>query len=758
MTLQQRKLTSSSVDTAPAEQRGPITRRSVLLGLILVVVISLLPPYSDWIRDNTFLIGNHLPLVVIATLTLLCVVLNPLLDLPRLKHPLARTAAWLLLAATAYAFVGFVLRVGAALLVPGLDALWLPTVFVTMRHNGVWVALACVAALLVNPLFRSRRLATSEMAVAIGMMLIACALTSSGFFRFFHPQIAATVHHGNSIAWYREYLSVLPDWMFPSRNGQDKIIEYFYMSIRPGAEMTVWDTFAHWAKPYAAWAFFILPAFFAVLFLCAIFRKQWVVHERLAFPLAAIPMEMMAEPALGKRLNPLWTSKLLWIGASIPFIVHLLNGLALFNPSIPTIDVAYDLNKAFTEYPWNQLPGELKANQIYFSVIGVTYFVPLEIAFSIWFFTVAYSGGSIAVKRAGTDVSADHWSYQNLGMCFTYGLIILGIARHHIRHVLKNLFTRREDDEFLPYGVSVFGLLFCMLVACGFLWAAGMSWYLAPLTFLWLMFWSMIVTRVVIEAGVLCVQMPAAFEPMRMMGLVHMGITNTVNAVFPNAITPDRITWMRNWTLASFSLRMSVFDQREILMPFAANAMRIGGEIRSRVRVKFFLLLSLALVLTLLLAGTMHHVLSYEYGRDKFDTGHYGHKIYPTATMDQAREWADPGSKPVKLDRGLNFLYGSVSVAVVSTLRAIIPNSPLHPIGLITLNGWATRKIWFSIFLAWAIKWIILRYGGARVFQEARPFFIGLLVGESLAGMLWVIVGLLTSWPDPSKPYQLLPA
>jgi hypothetical protein len=39
------------------------------------------------------------------------------------------------------------------------------------------------------------------------------------------------------------------------------------------------------------------------------------------------------------------------------------------------------------------------------------------------------------------------------------------------------------------------------------------------------------------------------------------------------------------------------------------------------------------------------------------------------------------------------------------------------------------RRIALSVFLAWALKTLILRLGGVRAYRACRPFFVGLIVG-----------------------------
>ncbi|MBD68737.1 hypothetical protein CMK21_01220 [Candidatus Poribacteria bacterium] len=51
--------------------------------------------------------------------------------------------------------------------------------------------------------------------------------------------------------------------------------------------------------------------------------------------------------------------------------------------------------------------------------------------------------------------------------------------------------------------------------------------------------------------------------------------------------------------------------------------------------------------------------------------------------------------------------------------------------------------IWFPLFLSWLIKWIVLKYGGLKVYQQGVPFFLGLILGEFVMGSIWMVIGLL---------------
>jgi len=67
---------------------------------------------------------------------------------------------------------------------------------------------------------------------------------------------------------------------------------------------------------------------------------------------------------------------------------------------------------------------------------------------------------------------------------------------------------------------------------------------------------------------------------------------------------------------------------------------------------------------------------------------------------------------------------------------------PLHPAGYaICISGWFINWLWFSIFVSWIVKVIILRYGGIRVYRRSVPLFIGFVLGEYVIGCSWSILG-----------------
>jgi hypothetical protein len=51
------------------------------------------------------------------------------------------------------------------------------------------------------------------------------------------------------------------------------------------------------------------------------------------------------------------------------------------------------------------------------------------------------------------------------------------------------------------------------------------------------------------------------------------------------------------------------------------------------------------------------------------------------------------------------------------------------------------------------IKVPVLRYGGMKLYARARPFFIGLMLGEFAMAVFWTLISATTGAPTPEFPW-----
>lgn len=61
---------------------------------------------------------------------------------------------------------------------------------------------------------------------------------------------------------------------------------------------------------------------------------------------------------------------------------------------------------------------------------------------------------------------------------------------------------------------------------------------------------------------------------------------------------------------------------------------------------------------------------------------------------------------------------------------------PLHPLGFAIAADYNCYFFWTSLFLAWAVKGLILSYGGLNAYRAFLPFCLGLIIGDFVAMVL----------------------
>jgi hypothetical protein len=178
-------------------------------------------------------------------------------------------------------------------------------------------------------------------------------------------------------------------------------------------------------------------------------------------------------------------------------------------------------------------------------------------------------------------------------------------------------------------------------------------------------------------------------------------------------------------------------------MPYAVNSLRMSQEIKSDQRGRWFRWLAGSLLISTLVSGAAHHYLSYTHGRNSIPD-HWASDYAPFSTMEETFRFAHTVPETTLGASWGHFSVGLGMIGLLMVGRVMWVGWPFHPIGLVLMNSGPLQQFWFSIFIGWCIKRLLLHYGGASAFRRARPFFIGLIVGEILAAGVWMFVGLVT--------------
>ncbi len=72
---------------------------------------------------------------------------------------------------------------------------------------------------------------------------------------------------------------------------------------------------------------------------------------------------------------------------------------------------------------------------------------------------------------------------------------------------------------------------------------------------------------------------------------------------------------------------------------------------------------------------------------------------------------------------------------------------PLHAAGYAVSSAYTMNAFWFSIFVSFIIKWLILKHGKLKTYRRAIPFFLGLILGECVLTTFWGTLAIVVGRP-----------
>jgi hypothetical protein len=603
----------------------------------------------------------------------------------------------------------------------------------------------CLAVFINAPLQKLRpawALRPGELAVVMAMLLVACAVPGQGLMRQFIPLPVAPFYIGASDnAFWRAFLELeLPHWLFPvDFSGDprtDLSVRAFYARLS-GGESIPWS---QWLIPLAAWGVFIGALFATLLALSNLIRRQWAQHERLAFPLANLQLSMIEAPEPGRLLNRLFRARSFWISGAAIFFVQSLRGLhAYFPKEVPEIPISWDLGNLFTEEPWRFFHYSVKTGTIYFTLIAVCFFIQSRVALSLWLIFLLEQCINVQVQMSGATIPDPAWRDQHLGASVVFVVGIFWIGRSHWMMILRQAVGRYRQYEprgdFISYRVSAWIALACMLIMGGWLVVIGVSVTATLICLAFLVGGHIIISRIVAETG-----------------LPFMRVN-----IFPNQIItrfPVSGFSGRDVFMAGTFYLTGTLTTRESLMAFATHGMTIADGAhdeqmpRSTGR-KIFALFAGALLLSFVV-GTISSLWSYYNYAAPLKAGattivnDAGSETWPREFAANALKSHDSGRYPPSPHNA--WTHMGIGAAVMAVLQAGSwrwTGWPLAPVGYLVTSTWYIQTAWFSIFLGWLAKILIVRFGGAQLYQAARPAFIGLIVGEALAAGVWLLINLI---------------
>jgi hypothetical protein len=257
--------------------------------------------------------------------------------------------------------------------------------------------------------------------------------------------------------WAETFHRYLPKWL----TVQDiNVLRDHYMGF------STFYTAKHikaWIIPVLSWTGFIFVFVFLMICVNIVVRKQWVEHEKLAYPMIQLPYEMIGQT------SSFFKSRLMWIGFGVAAFLDILNGMHQIWPAVPGISLKLNnIGRYFVNKPWNAVGWT--PISFYPFVIGMAFFIPLDLSFSLWFFLLYWKAQRVIMYALGLSMSGGSFSgyrsiiEQSSGAYLAIFFVAMWSSRRHLWLVLKKILVRKSaiDDSQEP--MSYRSVFICMII------------------------------------------------------------------------------------------------------------------------------------------------------------------------------------------------------------------------------------------------------------------------------------------------------
>ena len=478
-----------------------------------------------------------------------------------------------------------------------------------------------------------------------------------------------------------------------------------------GGDAVPWTA---WVWPIGFWSTYLLLISGIWLCLAGILRRIWIDQERLTFPIAMMPLQVM-NPKENTFRKPLF-----WIGFGLPVIAQSLLVLHDWFPAVPAMQMKASYVQLFNTPPWSAMPAI--GVGLYPMAIGLAYFVPGDLSLSCWVFAVAmrlvYVVAAIfGVEAAGTATS--RFPFKEEQACGAWlalaGIVIWG-ARHHWRTVIASV-SQGEQQTVKRMAMAAAGLsLLCILMMA----VAGIPPIAAAIVFLVYVAYVLSGARVRAEAGALWTFAPLGMTP-------HRTMTSIIGG---NGLNDQALIAGGNFNLVHWDIRAQS-------LPYLMEGLDIAEK--SGIRWRTVLKLVALFTITALVIGWWTTLSKmYDLGVATAKANDYP-LIKVQRSFDEVHRVAS-GSRAWDPQGIGGALFGVMFTILLTWVRRA-GIAGLHPMGYVLSNTLIMNAFIVPFFIAWLVKTIVLRFGGNKAYRTSVPLFVGIILGDVVIQAAWAIFG-----------------
>jgi uncharacterized protein DUF6785/uncharacterized protein DUF6784 len=627
----------------------------------------------------------------------------------------------------------------------------------------------------VNPfLFRFRRslaLRPQEVAFVLLILMVSCSIPARGLMEQFTPTLAMPSHWNRMNPGWERYdvMKYVPDGLLLCEEYDPEAMDGFLTGLgkvgRPiGLGAVPWS---HWGRPLSRWLPMIVLTAIACTCMGLVVHRQWSHRERLRYPIAEFATSLIQrEP--GRAWGGMFRLRLFWIGLAIVLSIRVVNGLHRWFP-----DRMIEIPLTFNFWPiaerWPVLARTPWGNgwmtpTVYPIVIAFSFFLASEISLSLGLTQILFVLIASVLVSRGVNMSSSYMAggamgWHRCGAYAAFALMLLYVGRRYYTDLLVQSLTLRRRSGVEPYEARACRLLLISLAALvGLIVSTGLQWPLA-LAFVALMMLMFVgVARISAETGLFFVQ--SRWTPMgAILGLLG-----------GYALGPEGII------LLGLLSAVLCLDPSMSLLPYLTNALKVCDNLKVRVgraglgTVGTYLV-GLAIAIPVVLWANYNFGIGrYDWSYKRVPTMSFRPALTEIARLEQAGELGASESlssleriKPGNIHPKRIFLWafgtGFALVLLVSFVRLRFAWWPLHPVIFLVWATWPVHCFFQSFLLGWLIKTLVARIGGHGTYNRLKPLMIGVVAGEVLGALVFMIVGAIYYASTGTLPvsYQFFP-
>ncbi len=630
---------------------------------------------------------------------------------------------------------------------------------------GVIVVLFC----LVNPLLRRIRttwaLRSRELAVVAMLMLAACSLLSGGLLETFPSAIMLPNHYARTeVTWRAENITDdVPDYFLVDGEYDDgrALDHYLRGAPREGRHISISDVpWRAWLPALSFWLPTVLVFVFGLIGLSIVVHRQWSRHEHLPYPIPRCINHLIDEDDEGR--STILRNKIFWIGFTLVCLFHLNNYLTSY---FPDYMIRFPNRFNFVPLAASLVPLIHKGGgnglfiiRLSFALTGLAFLLPRDVSFSLgigpYLYAIAF--GILTTYGIPLGNSQMGWFSPGLRMGMQAGayigmfVMIIYTGRSYYSGVFKRSLRIKTDVQVADEAVMGARLfMICSVAFCTILVIAGVDWLLAILFTVLCYAMYLAIGRVIAESGYIFIQ--PFWAPVTLLigffGYKAMGWQAALLLLFVSAAT--------------------MMDTREPLIGYFLNGFKLIDSHRLSIRkgAKYSII---ALVVALAVAVPVTLYLNYDEGNAlKKSWASYAGKAPFQSALAMKQKLSSQGVLDeqgsatglarliqIRPDRASMIGFGTMFLLFLglSALRLRIPYWPLHPVLLLVSGQGEAYRYVGPYLLGCAIKHLVLKYGGEKVYKRVIPIFIGMIAGEMGFGLLTTIVGAIYYFVTGTSP------